>query len=71
MFRAIYAITRWSAPHTRISPRAMRARRHRRQAGAESIERRQRRMGPVAMPPNTQVSEAEAHTLVKWVLSQK
>jgi cytochrome c len=27
--------------------------------------------GPVAMPPNTQVSEAEAHTLVKWVLSQK
>jgi len=28
-------------------------------------------MGPVAMPPNTQVSEAEAHTLVKWVLSQK
>jgi cytochrome c len=27
--------------------------------------------GPVPMPPNPQVSEAEAHTLVKWVLSQK
>ena len=27
--------------------------------------------GPMAMPPNTGVSEAEAHTLVKWVLSQK
>lgn len=27
--------------------------------------------GPVAMPANTQVSEAEAHTLVKWILSQK
>jgi cytochrome c len=27
--------------------------------------------GPVAMPPNPQVSEAEAHTLVKWILSQK
>ena len=27
--------------------------------------------GPVPMPANTQVSEAEAHTLVKWVLSQK
>jgi len=27
--------------------------------------------GPVAMPANTQVTEAEAHTLVKWVLSQK
>jgi cytochrome c len=27
--------------------------------------------GPVAMPPNTQVTEAEAHTLVKWILSQK
>jgi cytochrome c len=27
--------------------------------------------GAVAMPPNTQVTEAEAHTLVKWVLSQK
>lgn len=26
--------------------------------------------GPVAMPPN-QVSEAEARTLVKWVLAQK
>lgn len=26
--------------------------------------------GPVAMPPNA-VSEAEAHTLVKWVLAQK
>lgn len=26
--------------------------------------------GPVAMPPN-QVTDAEAHTLVKWVLSQK
>jgi cytochrome c len=26
--------------------------------------------GPVAMPPN-QVTEAEAHTLVKWVLAQK
>jgi cytochrome c len=27
--------------------------------------------GPVPMPPNTQVSEAEAHTLVKWILSLK
>ena len=26
--------------------------------------------GPVPMPPN-QVTDAEAHTLVKWVLSQK
>ena len=27
--------------------------------------------GAVPMPANAQVSEAEAHTLVKWVLSQK
>jgi cytochrome c len=27
--------------------------------------------GTVPMPANTQVTEAEAHTLVKWVLSQK
>ncbi len=27
--------------------------------------------GPVPMPANPQVSEAEAHSLVKWVLSQK
>jgi cytochrome c len=27
--------------------------------------------GPVPMPPNPQVSEAEAHQLVKWVLAQK
>jgi cytochrome c len=27
--------------------------------------------GPVPMPANPQVNEAEAHTLVKWVLSQK
>jgi cytochrome c len=27
--------------------------------------------GAVPMPPNAQVTEAEAHTLVKWVLSQK
>jgi cytochrome c len=27
--------------------------------------------GPVPMPANPQVSEAEAHTLVKWVLAQK
>lgn len=27
--------------------------------------------GVVAMPPNAQLSEAEAHTLVKWVLSLK
>ncbi|MFZ6642661.1 c-type cytochrome [Undibacterium sp. TC4M20W] len=27
--------------------------------------------GPVAMPPNAQVSDAEAKTLVKWVLSLK
>jgi len=27
--------------------------------------------GPVPMPPNTQVSEAEAHVLVKWILSLK
>jgi cytochrome c len=27
--------------------------------------------GPVPMPANAQVSEAEARTLVKWVLSQK
>lgn len=27
--------------------------------------------GPVPMPANTQVTDAEAHTLVKWVLSQK
>ena len=27
--------------------------------------------GAVPMPANPQVSEAEAHTLVKWVLSQK
>ena len=27
--------------------------------------------GPVPMPANPQVSEAETHTLVKWVLSQK
>ena len=26
--------------------------------------------GAVPMPANTQASEAEAHTLVKWVLSQ-
>jgi len=27
--------------------------------------------GPMAMPPNAQVSEAEARILVKWVLSLK
>jgi cytochrome c len=27
--------------------------------------------GPVPMPANTQVSEAEARTLVKWILSLK
>lgn len=27
--------------------------------------------GAMAMPPNTQVTEAEAHTLVKWILSMK
>lgn len=27
--------------------------------------------GPMPMPANAQVSEADAHTLVKWVLSQK
>jgi cytochrome c len=27
--------------------------------------------GAVPMPANTQVNEAEAHALVKWVLSQK
>ncbi|MBC7575548.1 MAG: c-type cytochrome [Herminiimonas sp.] len=27
--------------------------------------------GPVPMPANAQVTEAEAHTLVKWVLSLK
>jgi cytochrome c len=27
--------------------------------------------GPMPMPANAQVSEAEAHTLVRWVLSQK
>ncbi|MFZ3289527.1 MAG: c-type cytochrome [Telluria sp.] len=27
--------------------------------------------GAVPMPANPQVAEAEAHTLVKWVLSQK
>lgn len=27
--------------------------------------------GPVPMPANTQVTEAEAHTLVKWILSLK
>jgi cytochrome c len=27
--------------------------------------------GAMAMPPNTQVTEAEAHDLVKWVLSLK
>jgi len=27
--------------------------------------------GPVPMPANPQVSEAEAHALVKWVLAQK
>lgn len=27
--------------------------------------------GPVPMPANAQVSEAEAHTLVRWVLSLK
>ena len=27
--------------------------------------------GPRAMPPNTQVTEPEARTLVKWILMQK
>ena len=27
--------------------------------------------GPVPMPANPQVSDAEAHALVKWVLAQK
>ena len=27
--------------------------------------------GQVPMPPNAQVSEAEARTLVKWILTQK
>lgn len=27
--------------------------------------------GPVPMPANAQVSDAEAHTLVKWILSLK
>jgi cytochrome c len=27
--------------------------------------------GPVPMPANPQVNEADAHTLVKWILTQK
>ncbi|QBE66386.1 c-type cytochrome [Pseudoduganella lutea] len=27
--------------------------------------------GPIPMPPSPQVSEAEAHTLVRWILEQK
>ncbi|CAN5117439.1 cytochrome C-551 [soil metagenome] len=27
--------------------------------------------GPVPMPANPQVNDAEAHTLVKWILTQK
>jgi len=27
--------------------------------------------GPVPMPANPQVSDAEAHSLVKWILAQK
>lgn len=27
--------------------------------------------GPIPMPANTQVSNAEAHTLVKWILTLK
>ena len=27
--------------------------------------------GPIPMPPNSQVSDADIKTLVKWVLSQK
>jgi len=27
--------------------------------------------GAVPMPANPQINDAEAHTLVKWVLSQK
>ncbi|PUA18251.1 c-type cytochrome [Glaciimonas sp. PCH181] len=27
--------------------------------------------GPIPMPANAQVSDAEAHTLVKWILSLK
>ncbi|MBB3220547.1 c-type cytochrome [Pseudoduganella umbonata] len=27
--------------------------------------------GPLAMPPSPQVSEADAHTIVKWILEQK
>ena len=27
--------------------------------------------GPVPMPPNANVSDADAHTLVKWILSMK
>ena len=27
--------------------------------------------GPVPMPANTQVSDAEARTLVKWIMAQK
>jgi cytochrome c len=27
--------------------------------------------GAMAMPPNAQVTDAEAHTLVKWILSLK
>ncbi len=27
--------------------------------------------GQIPMPPNTQVSDADIHTLVKWILSQK
>jgi cytochrome c len=27
--------------------------------------------GEIPMPPNTNVNEAEAHTLVKWILGQK
>lgn len=29
------------------------------------------RWGAIPMPANTQVSDAEAHTLVKWILSLK
>jgi cytochrome c len=27
--------------------------------------------GPIPMPPNAQVSDADVKTLVKWILSQK
>ena len=27
--------------------------------------------GPIPMPPNTNVSDADAHSLVKWILSLK